>query len=68
MSETTTAPVTSHDSVVDKVFDTAFAKAAQALVAAKNGLEASARWLEGRAKFVGDLAKKLETEHGAAKV
>lgn len=62
MSETTTAPVAEklHDSVVDKVFDAAFAKAAQALVAAKKGLEASARWLEGRAKFVGDLAKKLE--------
>jgi hypothetical protein len=68
MSETTTAPAPSeksHDSVVDKVFDVAFAKAAQALVAAKNGLEASARWLEGRAKFVGELAKKLETEQQA---
>lgn len=64
MNETTTAPAPekSHDSVVDKVFDTAFAKAAQALVATKKGLEASARWLEGRAKFVGELAKKLETE------
>ena len=55
-----------HDSIVDKVFDAAFAKAAQALVAAKNGLEASARWLEGRARFVGELAKKLETEQAKA--
>lgn len=65
MSETiTVTPETTakiHDSVVDKVFDAAFAKAAQALVAAKKGLEASARWLDGRAKFVGELAKKLET-------
>jgi hypothetical protein len=68
MTETTTETIPAektHDSVVDKVFDTAFAKAAQALVAAKNGLEASARWLEGRAKFVGELAKKLETEQAA---
>ena len=64
MSEITTAPT--HDSVVDKVFDAAFAKAAQALVAAKKGLEASARWLEGRARFVGELAKKLETEQAKA--
>lgn len=56
----------SHESVVDKVFDAAFAKAAQALVAAKKGLEASARWLDGRAKFVGELAKKLETEQAKA--
>ena len=65
MSETITAPAPTektHDSVVDKVFDAAFAKAAQALVAAKKGLEASASWLNARATFVGDLAKKLETE------
>ena len=70
MSETITAPAPTtektHDSVVDKVFDAAFAKAAQALVAAKKGLEASARWLEGRARFVGELAKKLETEQAKA--
>ena len=67
MSETTTvSPEKTHDSVVDKVFDAAFLKAAQALVAAKKGLEASARWLEGRAKFVGELAKKLETEQAKA--
>jgi hypothetical protein len=68
MSDTTTTVPTekAHDSVVDKVFDAAFSKAAQALVAAKKGLEASARWLEGRAKFVGELAKKLETEQAKA--
>jgi hypothetical protein len=69
MSESTMTPAPfsekSHDSVVDKVFDVAFAKTAQALVAAKHGLEASARWLEGRAKFVGELAKKLETDQTA---
>ena len=54
-----------HDSVVDKVFDAAFAKAAQALALTKKGLEASARWLDGRAKFVGELAKKLETPASA---
>lgn len=68
MSETTIAPAPStpsteksHDSVVDRVFDTAFAKAAQALVAAKKGLEASARWLDARANLFGELARKLET-------
>lgn len=64
MSETiTVSPETTektHDSVVDKVFDAAFAKAAQALVAAKKGLEASASWLSARARFVGELAQKLE--------
>lgn len=63
MSETiTVTPETAktHDSVVDKVFDAAFAKAAQALVAAKKGLEATALWLNARAQFVGELATKLE--------
>jgi len=64
MSETITVPTSeeTHGSVVDQVFDAAFAKAAQALGGAKKGLEASARWLDGRAKFVGELAKKLETD------
>lgn len=47
------------DSVVDHVFDTVTAWAAQGLTAAKNGLEASARWLDARAKLAGDLASKL---------
>lgn len=66
LSEKTDSPAASPGSVVDKVFDAVFAKAAQALVATKNGLEASARWLDGRAKFVGELAKKLETEQAKA--
>jgi hypothetical protein len=48
------------ESIVDEVFDTVTAWAAKGLVAAKRGLEASARWLEGRAKTVGELATKLE--------
>jgi hypothetical protein len=63
MSETITVTPENektHDSVVDKVFDTAFAKAAQALVAAKKGLDATASWLSARARFVGELATKLE--------
>ena len=51
-----------HESLVDQVFDTVIAKTAQGLVAAKKGLEATARWLEGRAKFVGELATKLAPE------
>ena len=64
MSETITVTPenteTKHESVVDKVFDAAFAKAAQALVVTKKGLEASALWLSARARFVGELAQKLE--------
>ena len=48
------------ESIGDDVFDTVTAWAAKGLVAAKRGLEASARWLEGRAKTVGELATKLE--------
>lgn len=51
-----------HESLVDQVFDTVIARAAQGLVAAKKGLEATARWLDGRAKFVGELASKLAPE------
>jgi hypothetical protein len=50
-----------HDSVVDEVFDAVTAWAAQGLTAAKRGLEASARWLDGTAKVVGELATKLES-------
>ena len=48
------------ESFVDEVFDTVTAWAAKGLDAAKRGLEASARWLDGRAKVVGDLATKLQ--------
>ena len=47
------------DSIVDNVFDKVTAWAAQGLTAAKKGLEASARWLEGTAKQAGELATKL---------
>jgi hypothetical protein len=44
---------------VDQVFDKVTAWAAEGLSVAKRGLEASARWLDGRAKVVGELAVKL---------
>ncbi|MDB5215087.1 MAG: hypothetical protein JWO86_3014 [Myxococcaceae bacterium] len=49
------------ESIVDEVFDTVTAWAAKSLVVAKRGLEASARWLDARAKIVGELATKLQT-------
>ena len=49
------------ESIVDEVFDTMTAWAAQGLSAAKRGLEASARWLDARAKLVGELAAKLSS-------
>jgi len=48
------------ESIVDGVFDTVTAWAAKGLGVAKRGLEASARWLDARAKVVGDLANKLQ--------
>jgi hypothetical protein len=48
------------ESIVDDVFDTVTAWAAKSLSVAKRGLEASARWLDGRAKVVGELATKLQ--------
>lgn len=53
------APAKKNESVVDDVFDAVTAWAAQGLTAAKRGLEASARWLDGRARVVGELATKL---------
>jgi hypothetical protein len=65
--DTQAAPMTAADNVekkdesmVDVVFDTVTAWTARSLVATKRGLEAAARWLEARAKVVGDLATKLE--------
>lgn len=55
----TSAATTKQDSVVDEVFDTVTAWAAQGLDVAKRGLEASARWLDARAQVVGELATKL---------
>lgn len=48
------------ESLVDDVFDTVTAWAAKGLDVAKRGLEASARWLDARAKVVGELAHKLQ--------
>lgn len=55
------------ESVVDEVFDVVTAWAAQGLGAAKRGLEASARWLDDRAKVVGELATKLASTSRASK-
>jgi hypothetical protein len=55
------AATKTHESVVDEVFDALTGWAAQGLTAAKRGLEASARWLDGTAKVVGELATKLES-------
>jgi hypothetical protein len=46
-------------SVVDTLFDTVTIQTAKGLVVAKDALETVARWLDGRAKLVGDLATKL---------
>ena len=55
------------DSVVDSIFDAVTAWAAQGLTVTKTRLEASARWLEARAKDAGELAKKLgERDTGTA--
>lgn len=47
------------DSIVDAVFDSATAWAVYGLGASKRALEATARWLEARAKVMGELATKL---------
>ena len=49
------------DSIVDALLDTSTAWAVYALSAARRGLETSARWLDGRAKVMGELATKLGT-------
>jgi hypothetical protein len=50
------------DSIIDAVFDMATAWAVYGLGAAKRGLETSARWLDARARVMGELATKLRTE------
>lgn len=47
------------NSIIDAVFDSATAWAVYGLGASKRGLEATARWLEARAKVMGELAHKL---------
>ena len=49
------------ESIVDGVFDAVTTWAARSLTAAKRGLELSARWLDQRAKVVGELATKIGT-------
>ncbi len=46
-------------SLVDGVFDKITTWAVQGLEATKRGLETSARWLDARAKRVGEVATKL---------
>lgn len=54
------------DSMIDAVFDSATAWAVSGLGASKRGLEATARWLEARAKVMGDLANKLASPAASA--
>jgi hypothetical protein len=54
------------DSIIDAIFDTATAWAVHGLGAARRGLETSARWLEARAKIMGELANKLAAEPDTA--
>ena len=54
------------ESLVDGVFDAVTAWAAQGLTVAKRGLEAGARWLDGRAKVVGELATKIGSQPKSA--
>jgi hypothetical protein len=56
------------DSIIDAVFDTATAWAVYGLGAAKRGFETSARWLDARAKVMGELATKLATPPASAPV
>lgn len=46
-------------STVDAIFDVLTSRTARALVAAQGVLTTAARWLDGRAKVVGELAAKL---------
>jgi len=46
-------------SLVDTLFDTLTLKTAKGLIIAKDALETVARWLDTRAKLVGELATKL---------
>jgi hypothetical protein len=54
------------DSIIDAVFDSATNWAVYGLGASQRGLEATARWLEARAKVIGELATKLATPSEAA--
>ena len=54
------------DSIIDAIFDSATAWAIYGLGASKRGLEATAHWLEARAKVIGELATKLASPQGGA--
>ena len=63
LAETTTAKTEAgtKKSVVDTWFDMLTLQTAKGLVVAQGALETVARWLDGRAKLVGDLASKLSS-------
>jgi hypothetical protein len=61
----TQAELPTKASVVDAVFDAVTGWAVDGLYAARRGLETGARWLEGRARRVGELAQKLEHKPAA---
>jgi hypothetical protein len=52
-------PQKKKDTVVDAIVDVVTARAAQGLEKAKLALEAAARWLDERAKRVGELGVKI---------
>jgi hypothetical protein len=67
LTDVTTEPkAEASKSLVDTIFDTLTVRTAQGLVVAKDALEVVARWLDGRAKFVGELAEKLSSTSRAA--
>ncbi|MDF2695391.1 MAG: hypothetical protein K0S65_3774 [Labilithrix sp.] len=47
--------------VVDDLFDVLTAQTVKGLVATRDALEVLARWIDDRAKVVGELATKLST-------
>ena len=55
------APVAARSSAVDTFFDAVTSRTARGLVVAQSALERAARWLDARAKIVGELATKLST-------
>jgi hypothetical protein len=55
------APPPSFRGVVDDLFDVLTAQTVKGLVATRDALEVLARWIDDRAKVVGELATKLST-------
>lgn len=54
-------PPPSFHGVVDDLFDVLTAQTVKGLVATRDALEVLARWIDDRAKVVGELATKLST-------